>query len=348
MKKVLIIGLDGATWDLIKPWADEGELPTFKKLMENGVWGNLESTIPPWTIPAWESMSTGKSPKKLGFATFMVKDGYIFVPYNFRHKQQKMIWDLLSDSGYKVVVANLPNIHVAQKINGCIIAGWLYLDKEHIIYPTILINELNEHCNGYEVDIFDVDFEKGKIISGPKDKEYLKHCNRLLEKHFSAFAYLLKRCEWDFGFIVFVTTDRVQHKYWDNNVLLDHYKKIDKKLEEILGTIDKETILFLVSDHGFGPIKYILNINEFLIKEGYLKLKKPHRQMSSKLLTIIKKSGLLPVARALVNLLPTTLSDRLKENVSISFEKMDIDWNNTKAFAYASLGDIYLNVKGRE
>lgn len=46
MKKVLIIGLDGATWDLIKLWVDEGKLPTFRKLIENGVWGNLESPIP--------------------------------------------------------------------------------------------------------------------------------------------------------------------------------------------------------------------------------------------------------------------------------------------------------------
>ena len=347
--RILIIGLDGATWDLIKPWVDKGELPTFKKLIENGVWGNLESTIPPWTIPAWESMSTGKNPKKLGFATFMVKDGYKFIPHNFKHKRQKMIWDILSDSSHKVIVANLPNIYVAQKINGCMIAGWLCLDKNRIAYPSNLINELNKHCNGYEVDIFDVDFEKGRITSGPGDNEYLKRCEELLEKHFLAFTYLLKKCKWNFGFIVFVTTDRIQHKYWDDKILLEHYRKIDKKLEELLETIDDETLVFLVSDHGFGPTKYTLNINEFFIKEGYMKLKKPRRQAPSKLLNLVKRSGLLPVARALVNLLPATLAKRLKESVSsISFEKMDIDWNNTKAFAYAVLGDIYLNVKGRE
>ena len=51
-QKLLIIGLDGATWSIIKPWADEGKLPTFKKLMKKGVWGSLESTIPPITCPA--------------------------------------------------------------------------------------------------------------------------------------------------------------------------------------------------------------------------------------------------------------------------------------------------------
>jgi len=350
MKKVLVIGLDGATWDLIKHWVDEEELLTFKKLIENGIWGNLESTIPPWTIPAWESMCTGKNPKKLGFATFMVKDGYKFVPHNFKHKRQKMIWDILSDSGHNVVVANLPNIYVAQKINGCMIAGWLCLDKNHITYPPDLINELNKHCNGYEVDIFDVDFEKGQIISSPKDKEYLKRCEELLEKHFLAFTYLLKKCRWDFGFIVFVTPDRIQHKYWNGKILLEHYKKIDKKLEKLLEMIiDDETIVFLVSDHGFGPVKYILNINEFLIKEGYLKLKSNKQSGTLNLFTLMRKIKLLPVAKAVVNLLPSTIVKRLKEKVSpISFEKMDIDWNNTKAFAYGVFGDVYLNVKGRE
>ncbi|NJE06961.1 hypothetical protein E3E31_00115 [Thermococcus sp. M39] len=301
-------------------------------------------------IPAWESMSTGKNPKKLGFATFMVKDGYKFVPHNLKHKRQKMIWNLLSDSGHSVIVANLPNIYVAQKINGCMIAGWLYLDKERITYPTNLINELNEHCNGYEVDIFDVDFEKGQIIGGPKDEEYLKRCDKLLETHFLAFTYLLKKCEWDFGFIVFVTTDRIQHKYWDDKVLLEHYKKIDKKLKKVLDTIDKETIVFLVSDHGFGPVKYTLNINEFLIKEGYLKLKKGNKQATTfNLFTLMRKGKLLPLARAFIKLLPNIIAKRLKEKASpISFEKMDIDWDNTKAFAYAVLGDIYLNVKGRD
>jgi predicted AlkP superfamily phosphohydrolase/phosphomutase len=81
IKKVIIIGLDGATWNLIKPWADKGLLPTFKELMEKGVWGELESTVPPWTIPAWYSLFSGKSPVKLGFFSFMVRKGYNFYPY---------------------------------------------------------------------------------------------------------------------------------------------------------------------------------------------------------------------------------------------------------------------------
>ena len=58
MSEVIVFGLDGGTWDLIKPWADEGELPTFKKLMENGAWGVLESTFPGETLRATSREST--------------------------------------------------------------------------------------------------------------------------------------------------------------------------------------------------------------------------------------------------------------------------------------------------
>ena len=52
ISKVLIIGLDGATFDIIKPWIEKGELPTLKNLMKEGVHGDLRSTIPPLGIKA--------------------------------------------------------------------------------------------------------------------------------------------------------------------------------------------------------------------------------------------------------------------------------------------------------
>lgn len=45
--KVIVVGLDGATWDLLKPWVESGKLSTIEWLMENGVWGDLETVIPP-------------------------------------------------------------------------------------------------------------------------------------------------------------------------------------------------------------------------------------------------------------------------------------------------------------
>ena len=57
MSRVLVIGIDGGTLDLIRPWAEEGHLPSLARLMTEGAWGRLESTLPPVTSPAWPTFA---------------------------------------------------------------------------------------------------------------------------------------------------------------------------------------------------------------------------------------------------------------------------------------------------
>jgi len=73
-QKVLVIGLNGATWNLIKPWAEEGKLSNIKQLMYEGVWGVLESTIPSNTGPAWTSLTTEKEWLKLKIKELKLKE----------------------------------------------------------------------------------------------------------------------------------------------------------------------------------------------------------------------------------------------------------------------------------
>lgn len=350
--KVLVIGLDGATWDLIKPWVDNGELPTFKRLMEGGTWGKLESTIPPWTIPAWDSMTTGKTPVKLGYATFMVKEGYKFVPYMLKRKSQRLIWDLLSEQDYKTIVVNSPNVYSAHEIRGVMIAGWFNLSKDTLAYPKNVLKEIASSCGQhYVVDIFEVDFDTGSLISGPEtDKEYIERCELLFNIHSCTFDHLLNSYEWDFAFLVFVTTDRLQHRFWNEKVLLSHYKKIDKWLSNLLAGLDNETLLLLVSDHGFGPVRYFLNINELFISREYLKLKSnAERGVMNTFFKLIKKLKLLSFARSILKILPRKYRNSLiKKAAPRNITDLDVDWDNTIAFAYEPSGEIYINLKGRE
>jgi len=71
MNRVLVIGLDGATLDLICPWAAQGHLPILARLMAEGAHGPLESTLPPVTSPAWPSFVTGKNPGRHGVFDFI-------------------------------------------------------------------------------------------------------------------------------------------------------------------------------------------------------------------------------------------------------------------------------------
>jgi predicted AlkP superfamily phosphohydrolase/phosphomutase len=75
--KLIIIGIDAGTFKLIKPWVEEGELPTLAKLMNEGVYGILESTVPPITSPAWPSFMTGCNPGKHGIPGFVNDHGYV-------------------------------------------------------------------------------------------------------------------------------------------------------------------------------------------------------------------------------------------------------------------------------
>ncbi|MFQ6053764.1 MAG: alkaline phosphatase family protein, partial [Candidatus Bathyarchaeia archaeon] len=80
-RRVLLLGLDGATFDIIEPMARSGRLPNLARLISEGSSGVLESTLPPVTLPAWVSMVTGKNPGKLGVFDLLSRDGYGVEPY---------------------------------------------------------------------------------------------------------------------------------------------------------------------------------------------------------------------------------------------------------------------------
>jgi predicted AlkP superfamily phosphohydrolase/phosphomutase len=115
--KVIVIGLDGATLDLIKPWASMGKLPHLAKIMENGSFGKLRSTIHPLTAPAWSSFMTGKNPGKHGifdFVTF-IPNSYEIRYNNGLSRRSPSLWRILSDEGKKVIVVNVPLLFLRRR-----------------------------------------------------------------------------------------------------------------------------------------------------------------------------------------------------------------------------------------
>src|SRR4029434_259314 len=68
--RVFIVGWDGATFDLIRPWVAQGKLPLLAKLMGHGAHGDLRSNISPMTCPSWSSFMTGMNQGKHGIFDF--------------------------------------------------------------------------------------------------------------------------------------------------------------------------------------------------------------------------------------------------------------------------------------
>ena len=124
-RKVLVIGLDGATFDLIKPWVDMGYLPTLARLLREGAHGELSSTIPPMTAPAWTSFSTGVNPGNHGLYDWIARDEgtYSFSPTTALNCKAPTIYSLLSDAGRRVCTLNVPMTYPPLPVNGAVISG---------------------------------------------------------------------------------------------------------------------------------------------------------------------------------------------------------------------------------
>jgi predicted AlkP superfamily phosphohydrolase/phosphomutase len=126
-RKVIVIGLDGATLDLILPWVQKGLLPNFQRIIKKGIWGHLTSTIPPFTAPAWTSFMTGKNPGKHGIYDFMVREPgtYTSSSVNASFCDADSLWRIIGSEGKKVGVINVPMTYPPEEVNGFLISGML-------------------------------------------------------------------------------------------------------------------------------------------------------------------------------------------------------------------------------
>ena len=270
-KKVIVIGLDGATWDLMRPWAEKGILPTFKKLMEKGVYGNLESTIPPVTIPAWISFATGKNPGKLGCYEFLLprKSLNDAKPITTKDIQGKTFYEVLYENGKKCIIINLPGSY-PPRIKDIVITSIL-TQGDDFIFPPELINEIPE-------------LKKYRVVPNMslarKITDHINDIRKLEKNRFEGAKKLFER-DWDFFFLLFSATDWIQHILYDklvsgtmneNSDPIKAYKEIDEYIGWFVDNLPQDVNVLLMSDHGFGVYKKTFFINGWLMKEGYLKV----------------------------------------------------------------------------
>ena len=108
--KVLLIGLDSAPPELVfDQWVDD--LPNLRRLIQEGVYGELKSSDPPITVPAWMSMMTSKDAGELGIYGFRNRSNYSYdglAIANSRSVQQATVWDILGSVGKKSGLIGVP------------------------------------------------------------------------------------------------------------------------------------------------------------------------------------------------------------------------------------------------
>lgn len=368
--KVLIIGIDAATFDIIEPLVNRGLLPTFKYLMQKGSFGRLISTIPPVTPLAWTSIVTGKNPGKHGVFDFYMPPcfGYNRRILTAKANRAKTLWKLLSEKGLKVGVLNVPLTYPPDEVNGFIVPGMQYAlyANQDLTYPKEILFELKRVLGKYEIVWGDL-----KSLYTDELDEFLDKWEEILEIRKKATLYLMQKYSWNFFMVVFYVIDPIQHHFWKffdkthplyeptlakkyGSVIPYFYQKIDDAIAEILRHVDENTTIFIVSDHGAGAEIKSFYLNLWLRREGLLSFKKisynllarikwPH--FVYKVLKRLKYPGIswtVPLNQ--LKDLKKVIDPR--EGLEVSYF---IDWPNTKAFAgnHTEQG-IYLNVRGRE
>ncbi len=334
-KKVVVIGLDGATWNLLKPWAMEGTLDTLKQLMETGVYGELESTIPPVTCPAWKSYSTGKNPGKLGVFFFfsLDREKKRVITNSPMDIKEDEIWDCLGRFGWKCGVINMPYTY-PKKINGFIIAGMPSEDHD-FTYPPSLEKELK--AMGYRVNPKIVLTKENLQKKADVIKNTMSSRFRVAERYISNL---------DFLHITIYYIDFLQHFLWNEPILKEYWEHVDCEMGEFMNKIGTNDYVFVISDHGFTKMDNTFYINNWLIQQGYLKLKrKKVTPPAETLLRIVDKLSLLWLVYLLI-------PKRVRVNFFMkkTFDFMGIvDWDNTKAVEIGwGAGVIYVNADGIE
>jgi len=351
--KVLVIGFDGATFDLIDPLIVEGKLPTFARLVRSGARGRLRSTIPPSSGPAWASFATGMRPGKHGIYSFFQRDygSYTYPPINSRLIQSETLWQLVSSAGKKAGVVNVPGTFPPTPVNGFMIAGMLSPGLKQAFYPPDLREQVLEQIPDYSVE----------PLTLADKAEYLEKVKRSIEARKKTALHLLDRYPTDLFVIVFTELDRLQHFFWadmDPNhpahspststdlaqAIETGYIVLDQVMEELLEAVGEEVIVFVVSDHGFEGVYKLFCVNKWLADRGFLKLKE-RRSGSTMQRTkeALQRLGLWKLARRARNLVPKAARLR-SENLSYA---LDIDWERTKAAFGPNLG-ININLHGRE
>ena len=366
--KVLVIGLDGATFDLIKPWADAGHLPTLQRLMQEGAHGSLRSTVPPMTGPAWTTFATGVNPGKHRLYDWIAREprSYQFLPVTALDCKAPMIYSLLSQTGRRVCALNIPMTYPPMAVNGVVVSGLpAPSTRNTITYPAELYQEIVDAIGEYILYP-----DPGQAYSDSGVDAFLARLYKTTELRVRTLEYLRSREAWDFAMVVFNGTDTICHALWKymdkthplhdpaqaakyGNAIRDYYHTLDGHLAQIVDTLPQDTTLVVMSDHGFGPFHKFIHVNNWLLRENFMQLKPGAR---ARIKHALFRSGFSPMNvydtlmrlgfGALKREVVRGQGQGLLKTLFLSFE--DVDWGRTQAYSLGNVGQIRINLAGRE
>lgn len=354
-ERVIVIGLDGGTLRLLRPMVERGELPNLARLMDQGAWGELASTVPPVTAPAWATFATGTNPGKHGVFDFQIESP--------GQEQRTWIssqdvlgskfWELLAQKGLRTGLINLPLTYPPQPIHGFTISGMLTPSASNgFTFPPELQQKVLQVAPDYvtDVDLLTSEWHYHDLDSL---NELVDRLSQALEQRHVLMRHLVDEQTSDVLVFVITELDRVQHLMFKlltnpdvsdgwaelRQHALDLYRQADKAIGTLGAQMDEHTVTFVVSDHGFGPLNKRLNLNAWLASHGWLQFSGSKSWIRKTLKQIAKASGL-------GRWLPQKWRANLRKDLSA---RACINWPATVAYSGTPLEQgIRINLQGRE
>lgn len=369
--KAFVLGLDGATRDVLNPLIEAGDLPVLARLKAQGVSGSLRSVFPPLSPVAWTGMMTGKNSGKHGVFEFLE---YGHDPLGGRVNSSRaiksdLIWEIAGRHGKQTVAGGVPMSYPPRPAPGFFLGDFLSpADAPDFTSDPQIMAEL-EQALGEPYRPWST-----AVHDGGHEVEALTELTGFLEHHLRAVRFLMDRCPWDLFVFDLMATDRIQHELWHawdpahraakgrdlskvRAGFVDFWKKLDDGIGAIEAALPPETALILISDHGFGPIEWYVNFNVWLLDQGfivlddsfYVRQKHWFYKRGATPEWFYRQMARLGMARNRVGRFrgkQMSGLDRLADQVFLS--KRHIDWSRTKAYSQGNFGQIFINRQGRQ
>jgi predicted AlkP superfamily phosphohydrolase/phosphomutase len=373
--KLLVLGLDGVTWDILDPLLSEGVLPNLARLRGKGASGMLSSVFPPLSPVAWTCVMTGKNSGKHGVFEFLEygPDPLKTRVNSSRSIQADLVWEIAARHGKKTVAGGVPMSYPprpAQGFPGFFLGDFLSPENaSDFTSDPALFAELERAVGPYRP-------WSTAIHDGGNEARVIDDLTAFLDQHLKAVLFLMERCDWDLFIFDLMATDRLGHELWHvwdlthrsalgrekelktlRPRLIEFWKTLDWGVGAIEAKLPGGASLLLMSDHGFGPIEWYVNFNVWLLEAGLIALKDSfyvrqkhwfyRRGVTPEwIYSVMCRLGLAKHRVSRFRGKQTSALDRMGESMFLS--RRHIDWSRTRAFSQGNFGQIFINQKGRQ
>jgi len=283
--RVLLIGVNGMEWDILRPLLLQGKLPNLASVIHSGTYGKLRTVSAPNCPRVYTTMFTSTQPEEHGVTGFLVGG----ITANTNMLKEEPIWSILSKKGVTVGMANVPATFPVMPVNGYMVSGMLTRGKNcedgvlcapklseveggEAVYPKALKSELlskvgdfyidcermpgADELNGHESEVILKWLDKVQLIRNQQTKLF----EYLLDHHRTDFTWVVQSCEdrtghWLYPIAPFNAGYNLKINSVKPDAFPSQYVALDKVIGAVLTHVDSNTYVFIVSDHGIKPLR---------------------------------------------------------------------------------------------